>query len=49
MEKRFGDGDSTCTPAEETRALDAFYDAFFGSTRLYGPGRTLRIGLELVH
>lgn len=47
VESRFGDGDELYTPGEQAQAFDAFYEAFFGSWRFNGPGRTLRIGLEL--
>ena len=46
-EQRFGDGDGTYTLSEQTRALYGFYDAFFGSWRFYGSGRTVRIGARL--
>jgi hypothetical protein len=48
VERRFGDGDGLYTRAEQDRALNTFYDAFFGSWRFYGSGRTLRMGMELV-
>ena len=47
VERRFGDGNGLYTLAEQNRALDAYYDAFFGPSRFYGPGRTLRFGVEM--
>jgi len=47
VERRFGDGNGLYTLTEQQRALNAFYDAFFGAWRFYGPGRTLRFGVEL--
>ena len=46
-EARFGDGDGVYTLAEQNTALNAYYDAFFGPSRFYGSGRTLRFGVEL--
>jgi len=47
VENRFGDGDGLYSPDEQRHALDAFYDAFFGTWQFYGPGRTARAGMEL--
>ena len=47
VESRFGDGNGLYTLGEQNRALNAYYDAFFGSWRFYGSGRTLRIGAQL--
>ncbi|MDP3911701.1 MAG: TonB-dependent receptor [Gemmatimonadales bacterium] len=47
VEQRFGDGDGTYTVAEQERAFNAFYEAFFGSWRFYAPGRHIRLGFEL--
>jgi hypothetical protein len=47
VENRFGDGDGLYTIAEQERALNAYYDAFFGSWRFYEPGRTLRAGVQI--
>lgn len=47
VENRFGDGDGHYTPAEQRRALDAYYDTVYGSWRFHGPARTARVGLEL--
>jgi hypothetical protein len=46
-EQRFGDGDGIYTLAEQTNALHAYYEAFFGSWRFYEPGRTIRVGARL--
>jgi len=35
------------TVAEQTKALGAYFDAFFGAWRFHGAGRTVRVGLEL--
>jgi len=47
VEARFGNGDLLYTPAEQTRALDTYYNSFFGPWRFYGPSRTVRVGLEV--
>jgi hypothetical protein len=47
VERRFGDGNGLYTLAEQDRALNAYYDAFFGPSQFYGSGRTLRFGVEL--
>ncbi len=47
VERRFGDGNGLYTLTEQDRALNAYYDAFFGPSRFYGAGRTLRFGVEL--
>lgn len=46
-EARFGDGDGTFTLAEQTRALNAYYDAFNGPQWLYGAPRHIRLGVEV--
>ena len=46
-EARFGDGDGTFTSAEQSRALNAYYDAFNGPQWLYGAPRHIRLGVEL--
>jgi carboxypeptidase family protein len=46
-EARFGNGDLVYSPAEQQRTMDAYFDAFFGPARFYGPGRTMRIGMAL--
>ena len=47
VENRFGDGDGHYTPAEQRRALDAYYESVYGTWRFHGPARTARLGLEL--
>ena len=47
VENRFGDGDGLYTVAEQERAFNAFYDSFFGPSRFYEAGRTLRLGLDI--
>jgi hypothetical protein len=47
VEQRFGNGDHVYTVAEQNKALGAYFDAFFGAWLFRGPGRTLRVGLEL--
>jgi hypothetical protein len=47
VEARFGNGDGLFSPAEQNSAFGAAYDAFYGPSRFHGPGRTLRVGLEL--
>jgi hypothetical protein len=46
-EARFGDGNGTYTLAEQTRALNAYYDSFFGPQNLYGAPRHIRVGFEV--
>jgi hypothetical protein len=46
-EHRFGNGDGLFSVAEQERALNSYYDAFFGSERFYGAPRHIRIGFEL--
>ena len=46
-EARFGNGDGTYTLDEQTRALNAFYDSFFGPQNLYGAPRNIRVGFEV--
>jgi TonB-dependent receptor-like protein len=47
VEQRFGDGDHLYTVAEQDRALNAYFDAYFGAWRFHGPARTIRLGLEV--
>lgn len=47
VEQRFGDGDGMFTDAEQVRTFTAEYELYFGRSRFYMPGRTLRVGLEL--
>jgi hypothetical protein len=46
-EARFGSGDGLYSLAERERALNAFYDAFYGPQQFYGAGRSVRLGLEI--
>jgi hypothetical protein len=46
-EARFGDGDGVYTLAEQTTALNAFYDLFNGVQTMYGQPRHIRVGFEL--
>ena len=47
VEARFGNGDLLYTPAEQTRALDTYYNSLFGPWRFHGPARTVRVGVEV--
>jgi hypothetical protein len=47
VEARFGDGDGQYTLAEQTRALNSYYDAFFGPQRFNGTPRHIRVGFEV--
>jgi hypothetical protein len=47
VEARFGDGNGVYSPAEQKKALDSWYDAFYGSWAFLGPGTTARLGMEL--
>ncbi len=47
VERRFGNGNGLFSLAEQQQALNAYYDAFDGPWFLYGPGRTLRLGVEV--
>jgi hypothetical protein len=46
-EARFGDGNGTYSLDEQTRALNAYYDSFFGPQNLYGAPRHIRVGFEV--
>lgn len=46
-EERFGNGDHLFTVAEQTRAFDAYYNVNRGLQNFTGPGRRVRLGLEL--
>ena len=46
-EARFGDGNGVYTLAEQSRALNAFYDLFSGKQNFYGAPRHIRVGVEL--
>jgi hypothetical protein len=47
VEQRFGDGDGMFTEGEQVKAWHTYYTAHFGSWRLYGEGRRVRVGFEL--
>jgi len=47
VEQRFGNGDKIYTLDEQKRALNTYYDSFFGSWRFYAPARQVRLGFEL--
>ena len=47
VESRFGNGDGIYTLDEQERALNTYYDSFFGSWRFYAPSRQVRLGFEL--
>ena len=47
VERRFGDGNGLYTQAEQDRALNTYFDSFTGAWRFHGPGRTVRVGMEL--
>ena len=46
-EARFGDGNGVYTVAEQSRALNAFYDLFSGKQNFYNAPRNIRVGVEL--
>ena len=46
-EARWGDGDGIFTTAEQSAALNAWYDSFNGVSRFYGTPRQIRVGAEL--
>jgi len=46
-EQRFGNGDGVFTASEYTKAFTAWYDLANAPYRFYGPGRRIRIGLEV--
>ena len=46
-EQRFGNGDGVFSPAEYARAFTAWYDLANAPYRFYGPGRRIRVGLEV--
>jgi hypothetical protein len=47
-EARFGNGDKTYTLAEQTKALNAYYDGYVnGVQNFYGAPRNIRLGFEL--
>jgi len=47
VELRFGNGDQEYTLAEQQRALNTFYDSFFGAYRFNDTPRNIRLGFEL--
>jgi hypothetical protein len=47
VEARFGNGDKNYTLAEQTTALNAYYDLFNGVQNFYSAPRNIRIGFEL--
>jgi hypothetical protein len=47
VEQRFGNGDGVYDLTEQTTALNAYYESFFGAWRFNEPGRIIRIGMEL--
>lgn len=46
-EERFGNGDHLFTVAEQSRAADAYYYVGRGEQNFTGPGRRVRLGMEL--
>jgi outer membrane receptor for ferrienterochelin and colicin len=47
VEARFGNADGVYTLDEQQRALNTYYDSFFGAWRFYAAPRSIRLGLEL--
>jgi hypothetical protein len=47
VEARFGDGNGLYTRDEQEKALNTFYDSFFGAWRFNGQPRHVRVGFEL--
>jgi hypothetical protein len=47
VEARWGNGDRFYDTNEINRALNAWYDAFYGPWRFRGPARTARLGVEI--
>lgn len=47
VEARFGNGDGEYTLAEQQRALNTFYDSFFGAYRFNDTPRNIRIGFDV--
>jgi hypothetical protein len=47
VEARFGNGDGIYTPAEQSTALNAYYDLLNGTQTFYGTPRSIRLGFEL--
>jgi hypothetical protein len=46
-EARFGNGDKFFTAEEQTRAFRAAENFLFGPQDMFGPGRRVRVGIEL--
>jgi hypothetical protein len=46
VEARFGDGNGQYSLAEQTRALDTYYNAQYGAYRFNSQGRSIRLGFE---
>lgn len=46
-EERFGDGDHIFTPQEQARTSGALYDVIRGQQYFTGPGRRVRLGVEV--
>ena len=46
-ERRFGNGDGLFTESEFTKAFTAWYDLANAPYRFYGPGRRLRVGIDI--
>ena len=47
VEARWGNGDEFYDTNEINRALNAWYDAFYGTWIFHGPARTARVGLQV--
>ncbi len=47
VEARFGDGDGLYTLDEQQRALNTYYDSFFGPWSFYAPKLHVRVGFEV--
>ncbi len=47
VEARYGNGDGVYSLAEQTRAFDGYYNAFFGPQRFTGEPRHIRVGFEV--
>ncbi|OYV66442.1 MAG: hypothetical protein B7Z72_11330, partial [Gemmatimonadetes bacterium 21-71-4] len=47
VEARWGNGDGFYDTNEINRALGAWYNSLYGTSRFYGPARTARVGVEI--
>jgi hypothetical protein len=47
-EQRYGNGDGVYTQAEYQKAFGAWYDFMNAPSSLFGPGRRIRVGVEIV-